>query len=295
MERVLGLMESFRIDQFTPEQKKDIVTWYVRYWTKVRRRFRRTRFHLETNQQLAHLFNLSIATIKEYCQDLPAEIRNYRATLLRFEGGKKAQALYGSPLIHIPREVRAERVRQTLRTNGNPLSGDWIDIAVRKERSKRAGQNTYRRYLGDAGRKGQLQRQVKMSRPEALFAQALGKEDLYAFSREEAEAGQLYFYDQGLRKRGIIMADERSMRFPDFFVHGEQKVVEVWGNIHSREFAQRLGKPDSWWRPELVVEQYARVGWGCMVIMLDNNNIEDPLRMRNVITEVKEWISNPRG
>lgn len=283
--------------EYSPQERKAFLLRFVQDRIKRQRKYRWTRstFELLSAERLARLFDLTRPVVKGYFKDLPPDLRDYRSRRLAYQAGRLVQRVYGSPLKKIPPEARAATVKQTFLTKGHPFSRNRISADDRRSYSSQGGKETYRLYGGEAAREGQLKRNVRFSKPEAVFVKALEEEGMYAPSRGEAAAGQLYFYDHGRHKAGIRMIDGTGIKLPDFFVQGQRRVVEVWGrDIHSEKVAKRMKRPEHSWRPELLIKQYAQVGWECKVYWSDE--IENPDRRRLIISEIKNWVldSSPK-
>jgi len=131
--------------------------------------------------------------------------------------------------------------------------------------------------------------ELKPNKIELAIAHMLGQHNLYADYSRTALPGQVYYAD-AIENRIYIRLANGAHKVPDFKVKSQKKVLEVYGDyFHSRPFSERNGAPDYSWNADRMVEEYAKVGYRCLVLW--EHEIKEQSRRQELVERLLAFIS----
>jgi G:T-mismatch repair DNA endonuclease (very short patch repair protein) len=101
----------------------------------------------------------------------------------------------------------------------------------------------------------------------------------------------IYYTGKHGNKRFVRFEDGR-VKIPDFKVKGQPRVIEIYRNYwHGEEFCKKNKLPDYNYRPERLVEEYAKKDIECRVYW--EAEIRDIRKIAEIIQEIRGWLKTP--
>jgi biotin operon repressor len=121
---------------------------------------------------------------------------------------------------------------------------------------------------------------------ENMFIYQLNEKGLYTPDKTIATPGQIYYPGEN-NNNWYCTFENRKSKLPDFKVKGQRKVIELYGDYwHSQKVVEKNDGEEYDYKPELLIEEYAKIGVKCKVYW--EHEVHE--KLEEIIDEVEEWI-----
>lgn len=126
--------------------------------------------------------------------------------------------------------------------------------------------------------------------PERIMIDLLKEIGTYTEFATEAQPGQV-FYTGITDNRRFVRLENGDWVIPDFWQKGRKLVVEVYGDYwHGEKRCRQAGLPEYKWNPRLMIEEYQKVGFSCLVYW--ESELHDSELRKIILDDLRDVILN---